>query len=207
MVSVNLVFDLLGFWHAGTGACAGVDLDATVFRTPAGLPCLPGRTVKGLVRAAMEQAEAAGAIATGRTRHWIGTPAQKGAATAEREQRLEAMRFSTAPGRLRFESAVLVDEHGDRAAWEAFAQSPRGKPLVRHLFRSFSSTALEGGIAKAQTLRSIEVVVPLTLVSTVSSEETDKRWIDDLEESTLFLDAVGSLRSRGLGRARVQVVR
>jgi len=40
----------LDFWHLGSGAGAGAALDATVVKDEAGLPYVPGKTLKGLLR-------------------------------------------------------------------------------------------------------------------------------------------------------------
>ncbi|MDE6805090.1 MAG: hypothetical protein K2J29_10705, partial [Muribaculaceae bacterium] len=41
-------------WHCGSGLSAGADVDALVIKDDCGLPFVPGKTVKGLVREAME---------------------------------------------------------------------------------------------------------------------------------------------------------
>lgn len=42
------------YWHCGSGLAAGADLDALVVRDADGLPFVPGKTIKGLMRQAYE---------------------------------------------------------------------------------------------------------------------------------------------------------
>ncbi|MDI7268307.1 MAG: hypothetical protein QME96_09965 [Myxococcota bacterium] len=201
-------FEIHGYWHAGTGRGAGPELGAVVARTPEGLPFVPGRTVKGLLRAAMELAEKAGAVPGGSAEHWFGTPLPppKGSAEGERERTLEEMRFRTESGALVVDSAVLGK--GDAAAtWRAWAASHPAE--VEALFRSFASTRIdESGVAAEHTLRAIEVAVPMTLLASVSgpSEPFEEvTWLDALAKSVPLIDGLGSHRNRGLGRVTVTV--
>ena len=42
------------YWHCGSGLAAGADMDALVVRDADGLPFVPGKTIKGLVKQAYE---------------------------------------------------------------------------------------------------------------------------------------------------------
>jgi CRISPR/Cas system CSM-associated protein Csm3 (group 7 of RAMP superfamily) len=203
-MKVYVDFELLTYWHAGTGRGAGPDLDAVVARTPAGLPYLPGRTVKGLLRDAMELAVACD---TQKSRqavdHWLGT-ALRPVKPDRREREIEEQRFSTKPGRLRVSSAEMVDDDHRTDTWEAWARAHPAR--VEHLFSSFASTKLEGGTAADKTLRAVEVAVPMKLRAAVECDDaTDATWIALLKEAAPLLRALGSHRNRGLGRVRVSV--
>lgn len=197
----RVVFSIRSFWHAGLGGGSG-DLDAAVVRDAAGLPYLPGRTVKGLLRDATHRAERAGAFERGTTEEWFGTPI----APTGRDDRigaLESARYGTVPGRLRFESAVLRGETGDADDFQRWAR--QHPDLVRHLYQTYASTALEGGVAKAGSLRVTEVVIPLDLEAEVEGPDNDDKWLHVLDVSAPLLRALGSLRNRGLGRVRVYI--
>ncbi len=43
------------YWHCGSGLAAGADTDALVIKDQDGLPFIPGKTMKGLVRQAVEE--------------------------------------------------------------------------------------------------------------------------------------------------------
>ena len=42
-------------WHCGSGLAAGADVDALVVKDQSGLPFVPGKTIKGLLREAVEE--------------------------------------------------------------------------------------------------------------------------------------------------------
>ena len=42
------------YWHCGSGLSASADVDALPIRDSKGLPYVPGKTIKGLVREAIE---------------------------------------------------------------------------------------------------------------------------------------------------------
>lgn len=214
-MKAHLVFEIHSYWHAGTGRGAGSALDAVVFRTLGGLPSLPGRTVKGLVREAVELGEQLGLIAQGRAVLWFGTSLDRSGAVAaskrsvrddeQRERLLEEARFRTRPGVLRISSAVVGEDDAGAAAWEAWARAtPDG---ASPLFRSFASTRVEeNGIASDKTLRAIELVVPMrlrALVSDTRNGSSCEDWRSELRLVLPYLRALGSHRNRGLGRCEV----
>ncbi len=211
MISRRLTFSLLSYWHVGTGKGAGPTYDAVVIRTPAGLPYLPGKAIKGLLREATETARKAGVIAGDLERiTWLfGTSLDANPVLEEgsqdvrnstRENELEQARFRTKPGHLFFSSAVLGDTEEEARRWEAWAF--RNPAQREHLFREFSSTRIDNeGLAQNRTLRTIEVVVPLTLHATVQGPEGD--WPDLLQAALPFVHGVGAHRTRGMGRVQV----
>ena len=73
-----LEIQLLSYWHAGSGFGRGADVDALVLKEGNSLPYLPGRTVKGLLREAMQCCEEAGAVPEGTTSNLFGTPSKEG---------------------------------------------------------------------------------------------------------------------------------
>lgn len=173
---------ILSFWHAGSGMGRGADSDALVLKNDQGLPYLPGRTVKGLLREGVQTGEEVGQIKPGRTFSLFGRPSKPGDPSG------------SSPGCLRFESAQLPDEE------RLWLSSSEGMDFKDALFIPFSSTSLsEKGLALDQTLRTIELTIPLTLQALVKGpDETD--WIQDLSIGCAFVRSLGSHRNRGLGR-------
>jgi len=232
----TLVLDLVSYWHAGTGRGDGPSVDAVVARTKEGLPYLPGRTVKGLVREAVRLAQRAGLLAevarqlkTAEEEQIADTLSDTDAPAAEdrrvaqwvtdwfgsdllrdagnnrerqdnRERQLEEARFQTKAGSLRFGSATLGD------AWAAWAAA---HPIERQaLVRTFASTRIAAdGTAADQTLRAIEISVPMTLRAAVDGLDVASAAAIGAAVP-LFLRGVGSHRRRGLGRvaARLEVL-
>ena len=75
MKRLTLTFTLLSYWHAGTGAGRGGDADAVVQRDDDGLPYLPGKSVKGLIRDAVETYAA---FQGGDVGEWFGARTEEG---------------------------------------------------------------------------------------------------------------------------------
>lgn len=194
-----LIFDIDSYWHAGSGRGEARVCDAVVVRSRGGLPYLPGRTVKGLVREACELGTAAGMLTRQEVLEWFGSPVAE-ARPDDREQKLEEGRFRTEPGRLHFESATLGDNW---EAWALAARRGRGSPDARisTLFRTVASTALEEGVARDQSLRIIEVAVPMVLRAGVTGLAAAE--LTRLAAVLPFIRGLGSHRNRGLGRVTV----
>ena len=186
-MSGTIVFDILDFWHAGAGHGAGRFLDATVKRTPAGLPVLPGRTVKGLLRDALRQCEEFGHLEKGTTEDLFGSE-------------IGTDRFKTEPGALQFGNAELPE------GWERYAKTEEGRKIVDGFFDDLASTAIdEDGQAEKGSLRRIEVAIPLELHAPWQS--TDPERIGEAKEALKtacgLVRRLGVSRTRGLGRVRV----
>lgn len=201
MPIARVQFVLLGPWHAGTGRGEGAGADALVNTDEAGLPFLPGRTVKGLLRDAAEIAVHAGALERAAWRAAFGHEGEDGH---------EEMRYRTVPGQLVFGSAHLGEDEADADAWRAWAsQSPPPEGRAQ-LFRTVASTALDqGGSAAQSTLRTVQIAMPATLVATVGlapDAALDRAAaLAVLRAAAPHLYAIGAHRTRGLGRCVVRV--
>jgi CRISPR/Cas system CSM-associated protein Csm3 (group 7 of RAMP superfamily) len=202
MFEATLEIELLSDWHVGTGQGAGPLLDAQVFRTPAGLPCIPGRTLKGLLREAVEAAEHAGLYETNeRSTRWFGSgiPKPGDHSTVPDDER----RFHTEQGALSVSDARIGATTAQADAWERWAAQEKSKTELAALYRSFASTSVgEDGIVAEKTLRSIEAVIPLTLHARIRGDESA---LKELSDALVFFDGVGSHRTRGFGRCRARV--
>ena len=182
MTTLTLRVELLEYWHAGSGRGRGPSLDAEVVRTDAGLPYLPGRTLRGLLREAVLQAEesALPEVPAGATDDLFGAP--------DRD------------GRLSVTDATLGEE---MEAWAA-GQEPE---VAAALFDELAGTAMdpETGQVKDKTLRVIEVAVPVTLTACLGvsgDAPAARRW---LEAALPFVRGLGTGRRRGLGRTRLSL--
>ena len=51
---IDYTIEFFSLWHCGSGLAAGADVDERVIRDKDGLPYVPGRTVKGLLRDAAD---------------------------------------------------------------------------------------------------------------------------------------------------------
>lgn len=185
----HIQIDLCGYWHPGGGRGQGMVLDAVCHRDGHGLPVLPGRHLKGLLRDALERSGEWG---------WLGFPGL--AATLFGERTEDARGRVPQPGCLRVGDAGLPEATARHLA------SAGGQALVSGLYRSLYATAVDhaSGTADDQALRGIEVVVPLCIrapIGPIPGREPPPDWVQRLKDVLPLIDAVGAHRSRGLGRA------
>ena len=169
------------------------NLDALVVKTPAGLPYLPGKSVKGLLREAVLTAEELEhqKIGKGSVQRLFGTRIGSDNAIS---------RFDTEPGSLHFSNAVIE-------GIESWAADPNNREKLSELYTQVSSTSIDSsGIADSKTLRRIEVAVPLTIIATVETSEAGKDWLATLQAAAPFVRGIGAGRNRGFGRCTLEVL-
>lgn len=191
--TATLKIDIRSYWHPGTGRGLGTQLDAVTHRASNGLPVLPGRTIKGLLREAVRHWEELGGYDDENHRPDVLLVDQLFGPSEEGSE--------TWPGLLRFSDGVLPR---DEAAY--LSANPR---LIAGLYRSHFSTSIdhESGTAKEKTLRGIELVVPMVLRGEVRTihgaryRDLEGGWPEILTKALPLVRAVGAHRSRGLGRA------
>jgi hypothetical protein len=181
-----LEIQVLSYWHAGCGFGRGADVDALVLKDGNSLPYLPGRTVKGLLREAMQCCEDAGAVPEGTTSNLFGTPSREGDYAG------------SLPGVLSFGNAVLKKTERE------WLTSREGSPTRAALYDAFASTSIDSasGIANDKTLRTIELCVPLILEAEIGGIPDNTEAEGHLKKAAVLLRALGAHRTRGLGRCR-----
>lgn len=158
-------------WHCGSGLSAGADVDALVVKDADGLPFVPGKTIKGLVREAM-------------TYCGVDDEAIKAAFGVPSPDKGEGARS----GQLFFGNATLSD-----------AKAVKENGAQRFLYRQIANTAIgENGVAKDHSLRKTEVVVPCELTGRILGVSEEMRL--PLEKALKLIKNMGLGRNRGLGR-------
>lgn len=184
MNRAEIVFDFLSPWHMGSGHAEGAYSDAVPVRTQAGLPYVPGRTVKGLFREAVTTLEECGQADPGTTTRLFGT------------RTTNDSRYETTPGELRFTSATLGDE---MERWS------EGRPAERReLYTTLSSTRIDGdGLAWDQTLRKVEAAIPVRVIGSVEAKNAVD--VELLKKAATLIRQAGAHRHRGLGRVKVEI--
>lgn len=177
-------------WHAGSGEGRGATIDATPVRTPDGLPYLPGKSLRGVLRDALRQAEAAERVEAGTVERLFGSEPDAGWASGRRE------------GVLRVSNATA-----DREVVAWLASQPDRPALAATLFRTLGSTAIdeERGTAARGTLRVVEVAHPLPLEADIHGPDEDA-WPRAISEALRWVRGIGAHRHRGLGRVEAEVV-
>lgn len=208
----TLIIDLYGYWHAGSGRSAGALADALVQKSQRGLPVVGGRHLKGLLRHALAKAEAMGWFADSSLPEG---PADNLETLIFGSRSQQEGRFETVPGVLFVSDGSLPEAESQWLGHESRAQERQ------HLYRRVSSTAMtEKGVALADSLRTIEVAVPMQLQAGLSLQLTaveneyrdqqqawlnrDDAWIP-IRQACALIDSIGASRSRGLGEARLSL--
>lgn len=207
----QLELDIQSYWHPGTGKGSGSHVDAVVEKDRFGCPFISGRMLKGLVRDAVYRAAHWGIYQT------QGVPAPEAvvevlfgsAGFVNKRPRNE-----TIPGMVRVGDAVL-DQNVRK-----WLGHPDNKKYRLALFHDIYSTAINNqGTAKPGSLRGQQVVVPLTLMSTMEIGKPEARlgqkgeatsWVSRhaktvIEKALPLIRNVGANRTRGLGRVRISL--
>lgn len=182
------------YWHIGTGRGSGYHIDALVEKDAHGLPYVPGKTLKGLLRDACFKLNS-----WGHTMPMETLFGQRGDATDE-------SRNDTSIGALRFSSLELIEK-------DFLAQRTKEvKKLRSHLFTTLSSTAIdeETGIARDKSLRMMEVTVPVTLIGEIELlhdiDELDTTQIKALlNQAASLITHIGANKTRGLGAVTLEI--
>lgn len=185
MQTLTLNIELLNYWHASSGMAGSSDIDTAVIRDADGLPYLPGRTLKGLLREAC---------------HLRAEFAPNASEQLQHVDTLFGMKSEASkPGGASIPGSISVS---DARLSEALRSNLMGnKNAIAHLFSTVSSTKIDkNGLAEDQTLRCIEVALPCRLEAQVNVPDY---LIDFMKQSLPLIRELGSHRHRGLGRCVV----
>ncbi len=206
MTGCDLRIAFSSYWHCGSGRSEAAAIDAKVVRDALGLPFVPGRTLKGLLRDAVRQAVVLGHVDPA----WEGTLFGSAARSDIETSDLVPIE-GTDPGVLLVGSGRVPHAVLD---WFRSAAPEEVGSLVPNLFAVLSQTAIEqeSGAAADHSLRSIEVALPMHLTAHLtlrpahadsgglSDETVAGEWISILKTALPLVDGIGAHRTRGLGR-------
>lgn len=183
-------FEILSFWRVGTGEGEAAGYDATCAKDDLGLPKIPGKQVRGLFREAVREICEIRGMDGSLVVEMFGSRAIAGQPLLD-DTSAGCLRFDDA--RLRLQERQVLCDHA---------------ALIPGLYRNKRSTALlrDKGVAKPHSLRFEEVAIPVTLEATVRQiGAAPEKWDGYLKDAAHLIRAVGSGRSRGLGRAIVLI--
>jgi CRISPR/Cas system CSM-associated protein Csm3 (group 7 of RAMP superfamily) len=190
MNTIAYQIEFFSYWHASSGLAGGAYADLLVNKTGKGLPYIPGRTLKGLLREAAETIKNFDKDLVTKTfiLDVFGQAPDEKDIEAENAT-LEAKSF--------FSNAHLSD----------YLQQAISKETVPLLYHVLASTKInEHGVAADGTLRQIEVTVPLALFATIE-QFPDKPGYDlQLNYCFQWIKRMGLNRSRGLGRCKFSII-
>lgn len=177
MKSIKYKLEFFSEWHCGSGLSKGADVDALVVKDLQGLPFVPGKTIKGLLR---EQVAMLIDL--------------RGTEKDMKQQFDETFGvFKSQEGTMFCSNAELLE------------QSRISEELVTFLYRSLSFTAInDDGVADNHSLRKIEAVVPCTLEGTIGG--ISDGLYDFVKDGLALIKRMGTHRSRGLGRCKFTII-
>jgi len=188
----------LSYWHPGTGGGLGAWVDARA-RSQDGLPLVPGRTLKGVLRDAVDRAGSLG---------WQDDTAPDGRWADLLFGRPATASGPSVPGCLRIGSAEL--DPATRAAIQALQEPDKGE-VLGGMRAALQQTAIDAtGVAKEGSLRGIEVYVPMPLTAPIDwigedNEHAAEAAFATLARSLPLVEGLGAHRTRGLGRVALSL--
>lgn len=192
MKTINYSIEILSYWHTGSGLYGGVDANLAVIKDEQGLPFIPGKTIKGLLR---EAAVYLSALPAGIPDNFVSDVF--GEEQLERAEVISSSCFFT-----NAELSSYLKEQLSLAKNETASIDPaRLEKKKAMLFSTLASTAIDHkGQALDQSLRQMEVTVPLTLYGTIAGFPVDDTYEAALKKCLAWIKRLGMNRSRGLGR-------
>ncbi len=183
---MNLHFEiqLLSDWHCGSGLGAGAETDAEILKNEHGLPYIPGKTIKGLLKDALYEIQQFDAsVPPDLVDIIFGSVASNS--------------MGSPKGKTFFSNANLSAEE---------QQDLLKNNLSTFLYRNIASTSIEKetGVAKSKSLRTMEVCVPIKLQGFINDvEEAEAKH---LKKAALWVRSLGVNRNRGLGRCQFVIL-
>ena len=196
MLRTTMILKMQGYWAVGSGKGGGNEVDNRIDRDSDGLPYVPGKMLKGLIRDACLRLNNAGNSKYDFVDCIFGCTKKSDGLN----------RTDTEKGKIYISDARLSPSL--RSALKENAEA-RG-----NITRNIYSTAIDekNGTADKGTLRGYEVAVPMELSSTVELN-CEKVSLNCSEEeiferikfaASKFVYAVGSHKSRGLGEVVIE---
>ncbi len=182
--TINYTITFYSPWHCGSGLSAGADVDALVVKDENGMPFVPGKTLKGLIREAIENYIS---MSSDTEEDIVKTVEKTFGRICDNtnESTMGSAHFSNAVLCLREYNAIV------------------GNNLQKYLYSKLTTTAIDDkGIAKDHSLRSEEVVVPCTLYADITGVPENIHEI--LTKSFGLIKRLGQKRNRGLGRCDIK---
>jgi len=183
-MKLEYTIEFLDYWHIGSGLSAGAKLDNMVLKDSNKLPYMPGKTIKGLAREMAELFKNCKFVNI-----CFG-------GSSDEEDNCYSEEFKQTEGVCYFSNAVIKQD---------IAQEIIKHNMQDSLYEIVTSTSIDDKtkVAKDNSLREIEVVVPITLQGSV--ENIPQEYIDNIKSSLEMIKRVGLNRNRGLGRCNIVV--
>lgn len=184
MSDIHYKIEFHSLWHCGSGLSAGADIDTLVIKDKNGLPFIPGKTLKGIIREAVEDYVSF-------TKTCSETEVERAFGQSSADNSLNIIK-----GEAFFSNATL-DEDEQKII---ISQN-----LEKQLYDTIASTAIdEKGIAEDHSLRRKQVVIPCTLYATI--QFVDESLVPIISQALGLVKRMGVNRNRGLGRCTLSII-
>lgn len=196
-MNINYKITLHSYWHCGSGLAAGAQADSLVIKDKNGLPYIPGKTIKGLIRDAVDELLSFDGItepdeAYQKVFGYFGDDKKDNDKKDENEKEKEKVAIKSEA----FFSNATLNETESKAITE--------HNLQQFMFKNIASTSIEeNGIAKDHSLRTTQVTVPCTLEGEIIDVPDGMK--ETIENAMKFIKQLGSGRTRGLGRCTFEL--
>lgn len=186
MKEITYNIEFFSDWHCGSGLAAGADVDALVVKDKDGLPFVPGKTIKGLIKEAVDDINQ----------------------FSKKEDKVSEENFKKAFGFFDKDSDKDNNEKG--YLFFANAELPLNvrETIIKNnaqkfFFRSIASTAIgKDGIADEHSLRKMQVTVPCTLQGKIIADKINSDIENIIITAFDYIKRLGQNRNRGLGRCK-----
>lgn len=200
-MSLYYTLQFYDYWHTGSGLSGGTYADQVVNKTAEGLPLVPGKTIKGLLRHAAEDLLELGAPAV--TQEMIDELFG---------QRPEKQRLNKADSKGDQKKPPPDPNRDAGTCWFSSAELPAAtaaqipKEQRPDLYEILASTKIneKTGTAADHSLRQMEVTIPLTLTGHIAGVTEGQKAV--LKRCLSYVKRLGQNRSRGLGRCTFKAI-
>ncbi len=181
MKTIHYTIQFFSYWHCSSGLIGGPDANATVIKDDRTLPFIPGKTLKGLIR---ESAE-----------NYLETLHGKSLA-----EKFILDVFGPKEGVFDYHNQSSF--FGNATLSTVFADQIDEETSLL-LYDRIASTAIDDdGQALDESLRQIEVTVPLSLEAQILDFPNQPKYEEALKNCLKGIKRMGSYRTRGLGRCQ-----
>jgi len=191
-MDLKITIKFFDYWHCGSGESGGNEADSLVVKydkgDKKGLPYVPAKTLKGLMREMVEvylEDTNITYITCAELQKWFGN-------TSDKDNRC-------------YEKNEVPDNQTETYLGNAEIIDNITRENIHRLFKKFKNTKLENCIAKDGTLREIETVIPLELSTVFRGIEADDKKLELLINAIQSIKRIGLNRNRGMGRCEVKV--
>jgi CRISPR/Cas system CSM-associated protein Csm3 (group 7 of RAMP superfamily) len=182
-MEIRYKIEFLSDWHIGSGLDAGADADNIVLKDENNLPYIPGKTLKGLLKDALNEMANVGKVKKELIDKIFGGVTENG---------------STIAGKAFFKDAVLP-ENEQKEIIE--------NNLSDLLYRNIASTKInKKGVAEKNSLRTIQVTIPAVMYSNIILKEDITGAEELFEKAFKWLRYIGVNRNRGLGKCIISKI-